>query len=126
MNAYNVGSEVGNLREVVVHRPGSELGRLTPSNVDELLFDDIMWAERAREEHDAFVEQMTRRGVVVHRFGSLLAEALDEPGAREFLQEQLTTATRFERGLVMLPRKNSANRLRRAATAGAASRWRDR
>jgi arginine deiminase len=95
MNAFNVASEVGDLREVIVHRPGSELGRLTPSNVDDLLFDDIMWAERAREEHDAFVEQMTRRGVTVHRFGTLLADALDEPGAREFLKEQLTTATRF-------------------------------
>lgn len=95
MSVYHVDSEVGDLHEVVVHRPGSELGRLTPGNVDELLFDDILWAERAREEHDAFVEQMTRRGVVVHRFGELLAEALDEPGAREFLQERLTTATRF-------------------------------
>ena len=67
---FRVDSEVGDLREVIVHRPGSELGRLTPHNVDDLLFDDIMWAERAREEHDAFVEQMTRRGIVVHRFAS--------------------------------------------------------
>lgn len=95
MSVFEVNSEVGELREVIVHRPGSELDRLTPGNVDELLFDDILWAERAREEHDAFVEQMTRRGVVVHRFSSLLAEALDEPGAREFLQDRLTTATRF-------------------------------
>ena len=42
----------------IVHRPGLELARLTPANVDELLFDDVMWAERAREEHDAFVEQL--------------------------------------------------------------------
>ena len=95
MSVFHVDSEVGDLREVVVHRPGSELGRLTPSNVDELLFDDIMWADRAREEHDGFVDQMTQHGVVVHRFGELLAEALDEPGARAFLQERLTTATRF-------------------------------
>ena len=95
MSVFHVDSEVGDLREVVVHRPGSELGRLTPDNVDELLFDDIMWAERAREEHDAFVEQMASRGVTVHRFGTLVAEALDEPGARAFLQKRLTTATRF-------------------------------
>ena len=95
MSVFHVDSEVGELREVIVHRPGSELDRLTPGNVEDLLFDDIMWAERAREEHDAFVEQMTRRGVDVHRFGTLLAEALDEPGAREFLQDRLTTATRF-------------------------------
>ena len=61
-----VHSEVGELRQVVVHRPGLELSRLTPSNVDDLLFDDIMWAERAREEHDAFVGQLTEGGVAVH------------------------------------------------------------
>ncbi|WP_332661733.1 arginine deiminase [Aeromicrobium sp.] len=91
----HVDSEVGELHEVIVHRPGSELSRLTPDNVDELLFDDVMWAERAREEHDAFVAQMTNRGIVVHHFATLLAEALDQPGAREFLQDRLTTATQF-------------------------------
>lgn len=92
---FHVDSEVGELREVIVHRPGSELSRLTPDNVDELLFDDVMWAERAREEHDAFVAQMTDRGIVVHHFAALLAEALDQPGAREFVQDRLTTATQF-------------------------------
>lgn len=92
---HAVNSEVGTLREVIVHRPGSELTRLTPDNVDDLLFDDVMWADRAREEHDAFSQQMRDRGVVVHHFETLLAEALDEPGAREFLQDRLTTATRF-------------------------------
>jgi arginine deiminase len=33
--------------------------------------------------------------VMVHHFATLLAEALDQPGAREFLQERLTTANRF-------------------------------
>lgn len=92
---FHVNSEVGELLEVIVHRPGSELSRLTPSNIEDLLFDDVMWAERARQEHDAFVEQMTGRGIRVHHFAGLLAEALDQPGAREFLQEELTTATRF-------------------------------
>jgi arginine deiminase len=92
---FHVDSEVGELREVIVHRPGSELSRLTPANVDELLFDDVMWAERAREEHDAFVAQLRGRGTTVHHFAELLSTAIDEPGAREFLQDQLTTATRF-------------------------------
>jgi arginine deiminase len=90
-----VHSEVGRLRQAVLHRPGLELTRLTPQNVDDLLFDDVMWAERARAEHDAFVHQLRERHVRVHYFEHLLVEALDEPGAREFLQEQLTTATRF-------------------------------
>lgn len=92
---FHVDSEVGQLKQAIVHRPGIELSRLTPDNVDELLFDDVMWAHRAREEHDLFVGQLEDQGVVVHHFATLLAEALDAPGAREFLQERLTTATRF-------------------------------
>ena len=65
---FHVDSEVGQLKQAIVHRPGIELGRLTPENVDELLFDDVMWAHRAREEHDAFVAQLESRGVVVHHF----------------------------------------------------------
>jgi arginine deiminase len=96
---FHVDSEVGLLRQVIVHRPGVELLRLTPDNVDDLLFDDVLWAERAQEEHDAFVAQLRERGVVVHHFETLLTEALDEPGAREFLEDRLTTATRFGPGL---------------------------
>ena len=93
--SFHVDSEVGRLRQVIVHKPGLELTRLTPQNVDSLLFDDVMWAQRAREEHDAFVEKLQAKGVKVYLFHDLLAQALDQPGAREFLQEELTNATRF-------------------------------
>jgi len=93
--AFHVDSEVGVLKQVIVHRPGLELMRLTPSNVDDLLFDDVMWAQRAQEEHDAFVQKLRNKGVIVHLFHELLAQALDQPGAREFVQDELTTATRF-------------------------------
>jgi arginine deiminase len=95
MTTFHVDSEVGVLQEVIVHRPGLELSRLTPQNVHDLLFDDVMWASRAREEHDAFVQKLRDKGVQVHLFSDLLATAIDEPGAREFLQEVFTTATRF-------------------------------
>jgi arginine deiminase len=92
---FHVDSEVGQLHQVILHRPGLELTRLTPQNVDDLLFDDVMWAQRAREEHDAFAEKLRAKGVKVYLFHDLLAQALDQPGGREFLQEELTTATRF-------------------------------
>ena len=95
MTTFHVDSEVGALQQVIVHRPGLELSRLTPQNVHDLLFDDVMWASRAREEHDAFVDKLRAKGVVVHLFAGLLATAIDQPGAREFLQEVFTTATRF-------------------------------
>ena len=56
-------SEVGPLRPVLLHRPGPELRRLTPRNNDQLLFDGVPWVARAQEEHDAFAQALTDRGV---------------------------------------------------------------
>ena len=89
-SALHVDSEVGPLAQVVVHRPGIELTRLTPTNVDELLFDDVMWAARAREEHDSFVGKLRDRGVVVHQFSRLLADVLDTEDGREFVLSRTT------------------------------------
>src|SRR6478752_5913142 len=76
MGTFGVHSEVGKLREVIVHRPDLSLQRLTPSNHDDLLFDDVLWVERAQYEHDAFVAKMRDRGVEVFYYVELLAEAL--------------------------------------------------
>src|SRR5690349_25053356 len=74
--AFGANSEVGKLRKVIVHRPDLSLKRLTPANHDELLFDDVLWVERAQWEHDQFVEVMRSRGVEVYYVHDLLAEAL--------------------------------------------------
>ncbi|MST34767.1 arginine deiminase, partial [Acidimicrobiaceae bacterium USS-CC1] len=95
-----VESEVGRLREVIVHRPGLELSRLTPGNVAELLFDDILWAKRAREEHDAFVGTLEDYGVEVHHFGRLLAETLDIGAARAAVLDRVCTPEAVGPGLV--------------------------
>jgi arginine deiminase len=80
---FGVESEVGKLRKVIVHRPDLSLKRLTPANHDELLFDDVIWVERAQKEHDQFVELMRDRGVEVFYLQDLLAEALAKSdGAR--------------------------------------------
>jgi arginine deiminase len=76
MDTFGVHSEVGRLRKVMVHRPELSLQRLTPSNHDELLFDDVLWVERAQYEHDQFVARMRERGVEVFLLRDLLAEAL--------------------------------------------------
>src|SRR4051794_30745094 len=87
--SFHVDSETGRLRQVILHRPGIELSRLTPDNVDSLLFDDILWAKKAREEHDAFASVLRERGVTVHYFGELLAEVLNEPKARDWVLERV-------------------------------------
>jgi len=87
--SFHVDSETGRLRQVILHRPGIELSRLTPDNVDSLLFDDILWAKKAREEHDAFASVLRERGVTVHYFGQLLAEVLEDAKARDWVLERV-------------------------------------
>jgi len=88
MSAFGVHSEVGKLRKVMVHRPDLSLQRLTPANHDDLLFDDVLWVERAQWEHDQFVAQMRARGVEVYYFLDLLGEALaaSEDGRRRLIE----------------------------------------
>jgi arginine deiminase len=83
--SFGVHSEVGRLRKVLVHRPGLEHTRLTPTNAEELLFDDVLWVERAQQEHDAFCAVMRDRGVEVYEAEALLAQALVEPGTKEWI-----------------------------------------
>jgi arginine deiminase len=75
-NEFGVHSEVGKLRKVIVHRPDLSLKRLTPNNHDDLLFDDVLWVERAQWEHDQFVKAMRDRGIEVYYHVDLLGEAL--------------------------------------------------
>jgi arginine deiminase len=83
--SFGVHSEVGRLRQVMVHRPGLEHTRLTPSNAEELLFDDVLWVDRAKSEHDAFCAVMRERGVEVFEAERLLTEALALSDAKEWV-----------------------------------------
>jgi arginine deiminase len=78
-------SEVGTLRTVMVHRPDLAHERLSPSNCHELLFDDVIWVRRARQEHDAFVDLMREQGVEVLMLHDLLTETLTDPAARDWV-----------------------------------------
>ncbi len=111
MNSLGVHSEVGRLRQAIVHRPGRELSRLTPANVSELLFDDVLWAKRAREEHDAFADALRDKGVRVHSFGELLAETLEIPEARAYILARVCTRSRRSRPW-SAPREASPRRRR--------------
>ena len=74
-----IDSETGALREVIVHRPGGEIARLTPINADSLLFDDALNIPRAQAEHDAFTAILRSEGVIVHDFRELFTEVLAAP-----------------------------------------------
>ncbi|MFN0030089.1 MAG: arginine deiminase [Acidimicrobiales bacterium] len=80
--SFSVDSEVGQLRQAIVHRPELELKRLTPSNREALLFDDILWVKKARQEHDAFADALRDVGVLVHLFDDLLRDTVAIPAAK--------------------------------------------
>jgi arginine deiminase len=99
--ALGAQSEVGTLRTVLVHRPDRAHERLSPTNCHELLFDDVIWVRRARQEFDAFVDVMREQGVEVLLLHELLAETLADRGAREWV---LSRRLRPEEVTVMFAR----------------------
>lgn len=82
---YSVSSEVGRLRQVILHRPGQEMARLTPSNKDSLLFDDVLWLEQAQREHDEFAKVLRSQGAEVLYLNQLLADTVAIPEAKEYV-----------------------------------------
>ncbi|WP_200807382.1 arginine deiminase [Demequina sp. NBRC 110053] len=97
---WGVHSEVGKLRSVLVCSPGLAHNRLTPSNAEALLFDDVMWVENARRDHAEFVALMESRGIEVLELHALLAQTLDLPHARAWLLDRKITPNEVGLGLV--------------------------
>ncbi|BDC91182.1 arginine deiminase [Leptogranulimonas caecicola] len=90
----HVPSEIGNLKKVMLHRPGDELLNLPPDELERLLFDDVPFLPVAQEEHDTFAQTLRDQGVEVLYLEKLMAEALDAaPQARdEFLDQWIEEA----------------------------------
>lgn len=103
--AYGVHSEVGRLRKVLVAVPGLAHERLTPSNPDDLLFDDVLWVEKAQRDHLDFRNKLANRGVEVFELHEVLAETIDVPGARAWLLDRLVIANTVGIGLVAATRE---------------------
>ena len=85
---FGVHSEVGQLRKVMVCAPGLAHSRLTPSNCDDLLFDDVLWVENAKRDHFDFVNKMRDRGVDVVEMHNLLAETVAVPEGKKWILDQ--------------------------------------
>ncbi|MFG2427431.1 arginine deiminase [Streptomyces sp. NPDC048590] len=102
--ALGVHSEVGQLRKVLVCAPGLAHRRLTPTNADDLLFDDVMWVENAQRDHADFVNKLTQRGVDVVELHQVLAETMTVPGAKDWLLDRKIVPNEVGLGLVDLTR----------------------
>ena len=85
---------------MLVCAPGLAHRRLTPSNNDELLFDDVMWVENAQRDHADFVNKLTQRGVEVVELHALLAETMQVDGARDWLLDRKIEVNHVGLGLV--------------------------
>ena len=77
MSQIKVNSEIGRLKVVLLHEPGEEIHNLTPSKLDDLLFDDIPWLPLAKKEHQAFAQTFIDAGVKVVYLVDLMKEVLD-------------------------------------------------
>ncbi|MEE4272885.1 MAG: arginine deiminase family protein [Thermoanaerobaculales bacterium] len=85
----HVTSEIGRLRRVLVHEPGVEVDRMVPPMMEELLFDDILFGEKARDEHGRFRRLLQVLGIEVVETAHLLRDALAAPEARQWLWSML-------------------------------------
>jgi arginine deiminase len=105
MSEFGVHSEVGRLRKVIVHRPGLEMRRLTPSNCQELLFDDVIWVRKARQDHNAFVDLMREEfGIQVMRVHELLEDVVKDPDGRAYILDRKLVANEVGVGGVAIMR----------------------
>jgi arginine deiminase len=99
-STYGVHSEVGKLRKVLVCSPGLAHRRLTPTNSDDLLFDDVLWVENAQRDHYDFVNKLRARDVEVVELHDLLAETMAIGEAKAWLLDRKIVANEVGIGLI--------------------------
>lgn len=94
----NIYSEIGRLKTVLLHRPGSELENLTPEYLAGLLFDDIPYLEKAQAEHDAFAQVLRDHGAEVLYLDQLAAESLSNDDLKsQFIGDMIKASKQGER-----------------------------
>ena len=113
-----VESEIGKLRAVLVHQPGAEIDRMVPSMMQNLLFDDILFGGRAREEHRRFQQLLRFVADEVLDVQDLLAEVLEEPGRRQSVLEEMVAELHLDARLVPMLRDLPSERLAAALVEG--------
>jgi arginine deiminase len=97
---FGVHSEVGTLRKVMVCAPGLAHSRLTPSNCDELLFDDVLWVENAKRDHFDFVLKMRDRGIEVVEMHNLLTETVEVPEGKKWILDNQVVPNQVGLGFI--------------------------
>jgi arginine deiminase len=97
---FGVHSEVGKLHKVLVCAPGIAHTRLTPSNCDALLFDDVLWVDNAKRDHFDFINKLRDRGAEVVEMHNLLAETVAVPEGKKWILDNQVIPDQVGLGLV--------------------------
>ncbi|MDK4683821.1 arginine deiminase [Kingella negevensis] len=100
MSQLGVHSEAGKLRTVMVCEPGLAHERLTPDNCDGLLFDDVLWVERAQEDHRDFAKKMRERGIEVLEMHQMLAETVQNKEALKWILDRKFSPTMIAQPII--------------------------
>lgn len=95
----NVTSEIGRLKSVLVHLPGREIDMMVPPMMAQLLFDDILYGQVAREEHRRFQQLLRYIATDVHDMQDLLEETLEDEEVKELIVRDLAQRNSFTRRL---------------------------
>ena len=95
-----VTSEIGKLKSVLVHLPGREIDVMVPPMMNQLLFDDILYGQMAREEHRRFQQIIRFIADDVYDIQDLLEEVLDDSDIKETVVRDLGRRNRLGRRLV--------------------------
>ena len=77
-----INSEIGPLKKVMLHRPSRELERITPKDLNNVLFEDIPWLKKMQIEHDGFAQTLRDNGCQVYYFEDCLREVLLNESAK--------------------------------------------
>ena len=113
-----VTSEIGKLKSVLVHLPGPEIDRMVPSMMEELLFDDILYGDRAREEHRRFQQVLGYVADEVLEVQDLLEEVLQVPEQRGAVLDDLARTLGWAPDMEARLRDLPAEQLASALVAG--------
>ncbi len=99
-HSISVHSEIGNLKSVLLHCPGEEVENIVPDYLRRLLFDEIVYLEQARREHNQFADILRNEGVEVVYLTDLMADVLKKSDVKEeFVKEFIEEGKASTQGL---------------------------
>jgi len=121
--SISVYNEIGKLKSVLLHCPGDEVENIVPDYLRRLLFDEIVYLEQARREHNQFADILRNEGVEIVYLTDLMADVLEDPKIREeflkeFMNEGKVTTGGLQEGIMEFFSKDSPKELIKKCIAG--------